>query len=829
MKKLTFIPLLALLITGTGLSQPCSDLFISEFSGFGPGNFTAHVELYNPTSSDIDLSTYTLKSFQSPGSSVFSFTPDGILKPGDTYTIGTNFANTPQLIKDKCDTLIPFMSALFNNGDDALALLKGNDTLDIIGQVGIDPGSFWAITGANGVSGNTRDHILVRNSSVQEGTTDWSLSSGQWLVFDPFVDTYMGFHEGTCFSNSIAVIINFDSTVADVNNGQYNGSGYMATPSSGQLDSDSWSVSGFSDGSVGFGGSQASGDFARGTTTGGVTTGGSYAIQVDAVANNDYGWGVQPGGSDFTPGELYLRVQNTSSATLHAVNIGYEVRVLNNAGRGNAFNFSYSTGGSFVNVSDFDFTSPTASDGSWVVEPMHTRIEGLSIAPGDYFLFRWTGDDVSGSGSRDEFVLDDIFITSVDTATSSSTCTADSIAQSIQICSGDSLLVGGQYQTLSGIYKDTLTNIGGCDSIIHTTLSVAAAITSTESLSICQGDSIMIDGIYQHTAGTYSYTLIAANGCDSAITATLSVSPIANTSTSLQICTGDSVLLEGQYQTTSGTYFDTLQTIIGCDSIISTSLTVVPLPSSNHNLSMCAGDSVFVGGQYQTSAGTYYDTLTSMMGCDSIVVSHLMINTTIPTVQNLSICPGDSIMIHGVYEHLANVYTDTISSTSGCDSISIVNLSLYPTATSPVIGSDQDSLYASTGYNTYQWYLDGNIITGATDSYYIATQSGTYMVEVSNSNGCFANGSIIHTFVGIDHILKGVLRIYPNPSHGDFVVEFPSGSKGQLEIIDGTGKMILRKTILSDKIEINGILSNGLYIIRYTYEGNQWSQLHTVQ
>jgi hypothetical protein len=55
------------------------------------------------------------------------------------------------------------------------------------------------------------------------------------------------------------------------------GSGFAPDPAADQLDSDTWSVTGLSDGDVEFGGSGLSGDFARGSTTGGVTTGGVYA------------------------------------------------------------------------------------------------------------------------------------------------------------------------------------------------------------------------------------------------------------------------------------------------------------------------------------------------------------------------------------------------------------------------------------------------------------------------------------------------------------------------------------------------------------------------
>ena len=41
---------------------------------------------------------------------------------------------------------------------------------------------------------------------------------------------------------------------------------------------------------------------------------------------------------------------------------------------------------------------------------------------------------------------------------------------------------------------------------------------------------------------------------------------------------------------------------------------------------ICSNDSIFLQGNYQTTAGTYYDTLTSVNGCDSVIVTTLIVN-----------------------------------------------------------------------------------------------------------------------------------------------------------------------------------------------------------
>ena len=79
----------------------------------------------------------------------------------------------------------------------------------------------------------------------------------------------------------------------------FNGSGFSPTPLAGQLDSGIWAIDGLSDGSLTFGGTATSGDFARGTDPDAVGTGGIYAFN---TGNGDTALGIQPGGTDWSPG-----------------------------------------------------------------------------------------------------------------------------------------------------------------------------------------------------------------------------------------------------------------------------------------------------------------------------------------------------------------------------------------------------------------------------------------------------------------------------------------------------------------------------------------------
>lgn len=202
------------------------------------------------------------------------------------------------------------------------------------------------------------------------------------------------------------------TSLFDENFQAFTGSGLTPAPAAGQLDSTIFRVTGLSDDSdFMFGESQTGGDFARGSSTGNVSAGGIYAFE---VGKGNVALGIQPGGSDFTPGTVDIRLVNTTGSILTSVDVAYQVLFLNNENRSNSLNFSWSTDdSSYTPVPALDFATPGAEDASpfWDLVDRSTTINGLSIPPDGELFLRWSGDDVSGSGSRDEYGLDNILVT----------------------------------------------------------------------------------------------------------------------------------------------------------------------------------------------------------------------------------------------------------------------------------------------------------------------------------------------------------------------------------------------------------------------------------
>jgi hypothetical protein len=213
------------------------------------------------------------------------------------------------------------------------------------------------------------------------------------------------------FTGSWAQLSIPDVNPVTINFTGFDASGFVPTPAAGQLNSNEWIVTGFSDGDMIFGDEKNTGDFARGTSTGGVTTGGVFAFD---VGSGNVTLGVQPGGTDWTPGSFILRIQNNTGDIIGRLDVSYSIFVLNDQGRGNSFNFSHSPNNvTYINESSVNYTSPDAADGTpaWTEVTRNISLIGINIDPGEFYYLSWNGDDVSGSGSRDEFGLDNVSIT----------------------------------------------------------------------------------------------------------------------------------------------------------------------------------------------------------------------------------------------------------------------------------------------------------------------------------------------------------------------------------------------------------------------------------
>ncbi len=126
--------------------------------------------------------------------------------------------------------------------------------------------------------------------------------------------------------------------------------------------------------------------------------------------------------------------------------------------------------------------------------------------------------------------------------------------------------------------------------------------------------------------GTYTVTLVASNTQGSSTqTTTITVTAGVSYSQAVELCPGQSVTVGTSTYTSAGTYTDVL-TSNGCDSTVTTTVTMLQATSNTQNVEICQGSSYSIGGNTYTTAGTYTDVLTNAAGCDSTVTTNLTVN-----------------------------------------------------------------------------------------------------------------------------------------------------------------------------------------------------------
>lgn len=167
----------------------CEEIFISEYVE-GNSNNKA-IELYNPSPLDIDLSEYTIETFNNGATEPTNQQAlSGTVAAGDVFVL-MNANAAPELAAE--GDLVS--QATWFNGNDVIRLLHGEEVIDQMGVIGPDPGEPFEV--ADG-TGSMAEYTLVRKANVSQGTTDWNVGSQQWDVYPQDTFDFIGEHSATC-------------------------------------------------------------------------------------------------------------------------------------------------------------------------------------------------------------------------------------------------------------------------------------------------------------------------------------------------------------------------------------------------------------------------------------------------------------------------------------------------------------------------------------------------------------------------------------------------------------------------------------------------------
>lgn len=290
----------------------------------------------------------------------------------------------------------------------------------------------------------------------------------------------------------------------------------------------------------------------------------------------------------------------------------------------------------------------------------------------------WDGDDLWTSGSYVKTLSSE---SGCDSTVNLLLNVLDSVLahQSVTICeSGLPYVFGTQNALGSGVYTEVFTAQNGCDSTVILDLTVNDTSIINIEVSICESElPYIFNSNTLVSSGFYTETFTATNGCDSVVNLTLIVNDTFKVADTLQICESELPFVFGsQSLTSNGTYTEVFTSTKGCDSTVVLDFSVNDTFNTAFTDTVCESDLPYIfGSQSLSAAGIYTEVFTATNGCDSTVNLDLHVNPSYRIEYDVEIEPADLPYIFGSQSITkTGVYYNNLSTVEGCDSIIVLNL-----------------------------------------------------------------------------------------------------------------------------------------------------------
>ncbi|HEY3387799.1 MAG TPA: hypothetical protein VGK46_14895, partial [Saprospiraceae bacterium] len=174
-------------------------------------------------------------------------------------------------------------------------------------------------------------------------------------------------------------------------------------------------------------------------------------------------------------------------------------------------------------------------------------------------------------------------------------------------------------------------------------IDVYPAYIQEVSVSMCDGDSIWLGFYWETEAGVYENLLETEYGCDSMVTTSITILPAIQITQQSTTCDPSA----------AGVFITHLDNPNGCDTVVTTMVTLLPSDTTLISLNTCVW----------TQAGITTDTFSNQSGCDSLVI------TTISYIP-----PGDTTFLYALScdSSVLGVLYDTLTRLDGCDSLVVL-------------------------------------------------------------------------------------------------------------------------------------------------------------
>ena len=328
-----------------------------------------------------------------------------------------------------------------------------------------------------------------------------------------------------------------------------------------------------------------------------------------------------------------------------------------------------------------------------------------------------------------------------------------------QGCAGDPGACAGNDQT-PGVPNSSLNDSYISQFTVNNCQPISITDTNEVNLSICENQlPYSWNGLTFTTTESQTATLTSVvTGCDSLATLILTVNPTLSSTTDITICDTElPYTWNGLTFTNAGSQTSSLVSpLSGCDSLATLNLTVGPTLTSNTDITICENELPYSwNGLTFSSSGTQSTSLSSSLGCDSIVTLNLSVNGIDTNTVNLSLCENElPYTWNGLTFSSPGTQIIYLLNSSGCDSTVKINLYVNAVPVAPnvtgnmqyCINEEPGPIEATGGSGNYTWYADAELLEILSYDSQITPEiySGNINYYVTTTeNGCESPAQII--------------------------------------------------------------------------------------
>ena len=309
------------------------------------------------------------------------------------------------------------------------------------------------------------------------------------------------------------------------------------------------------------------------------------------------------------------------------------------------------------------------------------------------------------------------------------------------ICAQETFLFDDEFLNTTGTYTKRYTRFNGCDSIHTVQLTIQEQIATTETIRLCEGESVSLFGKSTNSAGIYTENFFAEGGCDSTHTFIVEmVSPVTQ-ETDHFFCEGDMVSFYGEEITATTSIKKVFMGSNGCDSTHINHISIQDRTVIETVQTVCQNECSTLFNATICASGIWKQELTNQQGCDSTHIVLLTILEPVATTESITLCAGDSLLVFDNYLMEEGSYAESYIGSNGCDSTHTINLTLLSAlqiatsqkATCPLVDNGQVAVIAtgSAGPYHYQWAH-----SSSNQAIFSTLSAGNYFLTVTDANNC---------------------------------------------------------------------------------------------